>query len=452
MNQCCAFLLVLVAVNGLAAQDAGPVRNLQDCLAFGLANSFMKQQSDLERSLQEEKIQEAKSAWLPRVDAMVKYRQFFDLPTTVFPENEGFVLSEGTADGPYPLRLGQKSNLNLGLSLSQPVFNRKWTYAQEQKKVYEELMSLKESLTEDEIIYRIGKQYFELLSTQKSKEIITFNLSRLQSLKGIVQLQIENDFARPTDLDRIEVKIRNMQTKLARVEAGIEQQTNLLKFLMGMEIEDDLVLAMEPEPIPVVGEGNFQPNQLNRFRLIDKKKQLQTFEVYDIQSSYFPQINFLANVQYQYMRDSFTPFEGDYWFPLNYVGVGMDIPVFHGFSKRSQLQQSSINGQLLGLQQQQGIYQMNLAYENARIQVDNSGRNVRDQNENLALARRIYEQVQLQYKEGIATLSNLLDAEGEYREAEINDHMAYYEHEIAKIEFLKAIGDLQSLLNQTDTE
>ena len=448
MNRFQAFLLVFLTVSILRAQNAEPGYGLQDCLAYGLANSFVKQESDLQRSLQQEKMQEAKGKWLPRVDAMVKYQQFFDLPTTVFPEDEGFVLSEGAATGPYPLRLGQKSNLNLGFSLSQPVFDRKWTYAHNQKEVYEELMSLKESLTEDEIIYRIGIQYFEVLSTQRKKEVITFNIERLESLKSVVQLQVENDFAKSTDLDRLVVKIKNLQTQLARAKAGIDQQKNLLKFLMGKEIEEAFMLNLEHEPIPMVEEGNFQPNQLNAFRLMDKRRQLQTFEVYDIQSSYFPQVNLFASVQYQYMNNGFTPFEGDYWFPLNYVGLGMDIPVFHGFSKRSQLQQSSINGQLLGLQRKRGAYQMNLAYKNADIQLENSQKSAADQNENLLLAKRIYDQVKLQYQEGVATLSSLLDAEGEYREAEINYYVAYYEHEVAKIEFLKASGNLRSLLDQ----
>ena len=56
--------------------------------------------------------------------------------------------------------------------------------------------------------------------------------------------------------------------------------------------------------------------------------------------------------------------------------------------------------------------------------------------------------MKLQYQEGVATLSSLLDAEGEYREAEINYYVAYYEHEVAKIEFLKASGNLRSLLDQ----
>ena len=60
MNRFEAFLLVFLTVNVLRAQNVEPGYDLQDCLAYGLANSFMKQESDLQRSLQQEKMQEAK--------------------------------------------------------------------------------------------------------------------------------------------------------------------------------------------------------------------------------------------------------------------------------------------------------------------------------------------------------------------------------------------------------
>lgn len=52
------------------------------------------------------------------------------------------------------------------------------------------------------------------------------------------------------------------------------------------------------------------------------------------------------------------------------------------------------------------------------------------------------------YRNGLATLTELLDAENAYADAQTNYNTSLLDYKIAEVQLIKANGDLKSLVNE----
>ena len=90
---------------------------------------------------------------------------------------------------------------------------------------------------------------------------------------------------------------------------------------------------------------------------------------------------------------------------------------------------------------------LNLAYENARAQIENSLITINTQRDNVRLAQEVLDNTQNNYQNGLATLTDLLDAENSYIEAQNNYTTALLDYKLAEVQLIKAKGELRTLTN-----
>src|SRR5690606_16610292 len=89
---------------------------------------------------------------------------------------------------------------------------------------------------------------------------------------------------------------------------------------------------------------------------------------------------------------------------------------------------------------------LNLQFENARTQIQNSLVILNDQKVNVNLAKEVFEHTQNNYNNGLAPLTDLLNAETSLTEANNNYAAALLDCKLAEIQLIKAKGELRSLL------
>ena len=69
------------------------------------------------------------------------------------------------------------------------------------------------------------------------------------------------------------------------------------------------------------------------------------------------------------------------------------------------------------------------------------------QKENKELANQVYEQVKIQFNEGMASLTDLLNVETSLLQAENLFNQQLLKYNLAEVELLKATGKLETLIN-----
>jgi outer membrane protein TolC len=88
-----------------------------------------------------------------------------------------------------------------------------------------------------------------------------------------------------------------------------------------------------------------------------------------------------------------------------------------------------------------------LAFANAKTQIDNSLTTINNQRENAQLAKEVLDNTRNNYVQGLASLTDLLDAENSLTEAQNNYTSAILDYKLAEIQLIKSKGELKTLIN-----
>ena len=86
-----------------------------------------------------------------------------------------------------------------------------------------------------------------------------------------------------------------------------------------------------------------------------------------------------------------------------------------------------------------------LEFIQAREQLQNALQALQTQTDNVGLAREITDKLVLQYKEGVMSLTDLLNSQTALSEAETNYWQQVFAYKLAVLKLLKASGKLEEL-------
>ncbi len=128
--------------------------------------------------------------------------------------------------------------------------------------------------------------------------------------------------------------------------------------------------------------------------------------------------------------------------------MNLSIPIFNGGSTKAKINQATIQIKQLEVDMEDTRLGLNLANENAKAQIKNSLLTVDANRRNVQLSKEVLEDTQNNYRNGLATLTELLDAENALATAENNLNTSLLNYKIAEVQLIKANGQLKSLVNE----
>ncbi|RZL61516.1 MAG: TolC family protein, partial [Pedobacter sp.] len=140
------------------------------------------------------------------------------------------------------LKFGQKWNSNAGVQLSQQLFNQQVFTGLQAARSSEEYYNLTAQLTEEQIIELVANNYYQVLVNRQQLVVLDNNIKNVKISEKIIANQYKNGLAKKIDVDRINVKLTNLETQREQTLNGITQQENQLKFAMGMPVTNEIVL------------------------------------------------------------------------------------------------------------------------------------------------------------------------------------------------------------------
>ena len=133
---------------------------------------------------------------------------------------------------------------------------------------------------------------------------------------------------------------------------------------------------------------------------------------------------------------------------MNTVGLQATIPIFSSGMRKQKVLQSQLK-----LEQNMEDLKLNSKYlttnyQNASNSLLSAWSNLQDQKENKELANKVYEQVKLQFDEGMASLTDLLNVETSLLDAENLYNQQVLKYKLAEIDLLNTTGQLKMLINK----
>ncbi len=134
-----------------------------------------------------------------------------------------------------------------------------------------------------------------------------------------------------------------------------------------------------------------------------------------------------------------------YWSDIASIGLNISIPVFNGFSTKSKIEKDKIDIEKAQADLREIQLGLDLAYKNAKTQLENSSITIKNQENNVRLAEEVMANTRANYQYGLATLNDILGAERDLADAKNNLTKSKLDYKLAEIELLKSQGKLRTL-------
>ena len=449
-------ILLAILTIGLAAQSqnlsstaSGPIKTLtlKEAITYALENKADAKKAQLKVENSEYQIQEVRSRALPQISANGSLTYNPVLQTTVIDGN-----AFGQPGTVIQAAFGQKWSSTAGVSLTQALFDQSVFTGLKAAKSTREFYQINNQLTEEQVIERVANNYYQVYVQRQKLIVIDSTYKTTSKVKNIIKGQYDNGLAKKIDLDRILVKISNINTMRQQVLNAVQIQENALKFYMGMPIETPIEIPntafeVSPQSLSEV------PNTANRseFLLLKKQEELLTYQKKSIEAGYYPTLSLSAGYNFigqgPQIPIGAKPADGVYWSDFSSIGLNLRVPIFTGFGTRAKVRQADINLKTIKEDLDDTKLALDLSFANAKTQIDNSLITITSQKENAQLAKEVLENTRNNYVQGLASLTDLLDAENSLTEAQNNYTSAILEYKLAEIQLIKSKGELKSLLN-----
>jgi len=441
-------LLILTILSFVTITNAQEkTLTLKDAIKYALENKAEAKKAQLKIENSEYQIQEVRSRALPQISANGNLTYNPILQLNALPGD--FFGAPGTT---LLAPLGQKWTSTAGVSLTQALFDQSVFTGLKAARTTREFYQINNQLTEEQVIERVANNYYQVYVLRQKLALAESNLKTTTKVRDIVKGQFDNGLAKRIDLDRMTVNLSNINTQKQQIINSVQLQENALKFYIGMPMDAEINIPQsEFEVTPAAFTD--APNVANRteYLILKKQEELLVLQKKSIIAGYYPTLSLSANYNYigqgPQMPWFAKPSDGVYWSDFSTIGLNLRVPLFTGFGTRAKVRQADVELRTLQEDIKDTQLSLDLDYKNAKTQIENSIITLENQKENMRLADEILKNINNNYLQGLASLTDLLDAENASTEAQNNYTAAILDYKLAEIKLIKSKGELRTLLN-----
>ena len=326
-----------------------------------------------------------------------------------------------------------------GVQALQPVFlGGRIVNGNKLAAVGEEVAKLRQQQTSDELRLATETLYWKLATLKSTKITLESALSLLDTLQNQVEVALEAGLTTRNDLLKVQLKRNTYHAEMIDLNNGIMLVKMLLGQYMGLGVSGNLdIMAEMPEVIPVYPYEVYTPTenalpQTADYRLLQKNVEAKKLEKRMELGNNLPTIAVGAGWYYHDLLDQNHNFGS--------VQIGVEIPLsgWWGGSyalKRKSIELTNAKNELEDLSEKLQINMQNkwndLTAAHRKMEIEKLG--ITQSAENLYLNRMYYDA-------GMATISDLLEAETSHKEAQDRFVTAYGNYCTALSSYMIATG------------
>ncbi|WP_177763053.1 TolC family protein [Flavobacterium sp. I3-2] len=437
MKKLTVALVALLFGNIVQAQQ---VLTLKDAVNFALENKAEAIKAKLDVKNSEFMIDEVRASALPQISANggLTYNAILQETALDF---------GGTSQ---VIKMGKPWQSTASVSLNQQIFNQAVFTGLKAAKSTREFYQINAKLTNEQVIEKVASTYYELYKTKSQIETLDKTIENTTRVRDVIQSLFNSGLAKKIDLDRMNVTLNNVISSKQQLINGLELQENSLKYLIGMDINNEIELPENTFEITSLAFVEDAHTSLNRteIELLEKQGELYDLNLKATIAQGYPTLSLTGNYGYLGIGDKmpwFQHYPNAYWSDYASVGLNLNIPIFNGGVNRAKIKQAKVDIEKFNADVNDAKLGLSLEFENAKAQITNSLITLNTQKENVQLAKQVLENVENNYKNGLATLTDLLEAETSYSDAQNNQTNALLDYKLAEVQLIKAKGELNSL-------
>ncbi|MBN1627053.1 MAG: TolC family protein, partial [Deltaproteobacteria bacterium] len=330
-------------------------------------------------------------------------------------------------------------------TVTQPIFTGySLTSAHELAKLGIDQSKVAVELEKLDLALQVKEAYFNILKADKAVDVAKSSIESLES-----HLAVENNFYNVgmipiNDLLKAEVELANSKYDLLKAQNEARLARMSFNVLLSksvdesFEIEDILKYTPENPDFDVHIEKALKARP--EIKALDLKDAQIDQQITQAKSKYYPEANF----SYSYIKAGDTPLvKGSDFQKANswQTAIGLSWTFWDWDKTRSSVRQ-------IESQKRQLVQTRKTQEDSIRLQLKKAILNLEQAEEKIPTAKKAVEQAEenlrvseQRYKAQVTTSTEVLDAQELLSKARMNYYNALYDHNLARAELLRAIGE-----------
>jgi len=225
-------------------------------------------------------------------------------------------------------------------------------------------------------------------------------------------------FVESTDVDQFRILVFNIKSSLAVSERQIEITERLLKFQMGIPIDQTILLTDQIDPLmdrmklEIFLIDSFDVEKNIDYQMLATREKLMGLNVKVKQSEFLPSLAGFYNHNWDFDDNFFNDQSPDM------LGLSLSFPIWSSGQRLSRVGQARLAFEQAKTNRQMVMESLKIEFENTRSAFLSSLDIYTIQKENRDLALRIYNKSIIKYKEGVASSLDLKQTQQQYFHAE----------------------------------
>lgn len=439
---------LLLSVAGLKAQAQEAQRlTLKESISYGLQNHRSIRINRNNVAAAHAKAQEALSGYLPQVSVNAGLDYNIKLQQNVIPAGSFPGQTEEQR-----ITFGTKYNSTAVIQLDQKIYDQSLITGLKANKYNNQMADLNEEDNNQTLIYNIASSYYQIIVTQKQLDLLYSNRDRFEKILRVTQLQADQGVAKKVDVKQVQVNLNNVLSQISVAENNLKLAKNTLKNNMGLSQQEDIVLTDTARWLNTNPPGKlytpFDYKNTVSFQLQQAQVNLYDINRKSVRDQALPTLSIYGRYGangfgQNSIRQAFDPL-------LDYSAMGVKLSwnIFTGLRRQAQYKQATIDYDNAKEKLKLNEDLQNLQFQNAGAAVTRAQSTIATNKNNMELASEVYENATLQHKQGVATISELLNAELSYREAQNNYIGSLLDYYLADLDVQKANGNLRNYFDK----
>ena len=436
-------LLVLFISNICYSQSEVVSLSIEDAVKYGIENNRNLKNAEREIQMAYQERWKTIAIGLPNVSLDLNYLNNLELPTSLIPA-EFFGGNKGDFS---EIQFGTEQTAIGSVRMEQLLFDGSWLVGLEYSKIF---LATSENFYEKtllEVREGIVKLYSLVATLNEGISLLENNLENFKKDLNEVNELYKNGFQEEENVEQIRITLAQAELSLLQAIKTRDNQINLLKLVLGININDELVLVTSLDDF--IGNNVVFGNSFEDFdtdKNVDIKISQNMFDTKRIEyklekSKQLPKISGFVSGTYTGYNNEFNfTDKSQSWFGSSVVGVNLEIPLFNAnrMNVSSQKAKIAMEQARANLEEQEEKTQAEVIQKLNDYQLANKSLSVNEQNMNLAIS--IEDKNSIKFFEGLVSSFEL-------RQAQIQLLDSQQKYLSSVIELISIKTELETLYN-----
>lgn len=336
----------------------------------------------------------------------------------------------------------QEDNYRLNMSLEQKLYAPEVFEAIKASKTYSNQAATEFEIVRANVSAEVKKAYYRYLYTKEMIAVTEESIGRLERHLDDVKSRFGVGLATDFDVLRAEVQLANTIPSLTADRNAFSRAGNMLKSLLGMKTEEELLIygALEYAPFEISLKEALGTALTKRPEITYLDYYIKNLK-HSVQVSRKESLPSLSlNGNYAYANDKIDMSGESEWGTSWSMGLALEFTIFDGWGNSSRIAAKKSDVRSARIEKDDQLSSIDLEVRTAYNYLGEVRDLIRSQEKNIEKAGRAFEIAEAGNLNGVVTELELQDAQFALTRAKSNYKQAVYDWLVARTELDRAMG------------